>query len=350
MLTGDLVRIRAQLVVNATGGWMEALLLTAGIEAPAVRLSTAMNLIINSRILPGPALGITSRFTYRPPRGKARQCSRMLFMAPWNGATLVGTRHKPYTGKPDDMRVTEAEIADFLEEINRAYPGRTIRRDEVSFFHKGFLPMDGVDPKNGDVILSKHTKLLDHQKEDGVDGLLSIAGVKYTTARDEARRTVNLAARKLSMKIRPSHSHRTPLAGGDIGAFQSFVDRTAKRVDLGLSSDTVRRLVIQYGSRVDDIFEIAEKQAPKARMLPGSETVMEAEIDYILREELAVRLTDVILRRTNLGTVSRPEEKILQAVASKMAGYLKWDSRRRQKEIDTVKSTYLPARLEGGIE
>jgi glycerol-3-phosphate dehydrogenase len=240
------------------------------------------------------------------------------------------------------MKITEAEISDFLAEINAAYPGRMIPRDGVTFFHKGFLPMDGVDPKNGEVILSKHTLLIDHQRADGVTGLLSVAGVKYTTARSEARRVIDKVARKLGMRIGPSHSHRTPLVGGNIGPFETFVERTVEKAGPDLSTEAVRRLVVQYGSCVDDILEIAAGHPHKERNLPGTDDVLRAEIEYILREELVVKLSDIVFRRTNLGTVSCPEAETLEAVASIMAGRLNWDSGRKTEEIDAVRSMYVP--------
>ena len=341
------MQIRARLVVNATGGWMKDLLNTAEIEAPKIKLSTAMNIMINRTLLPGPSLGFTSRFVFRKPDGKEKQCSRVLFMTPWNRATIVGTYHRPFDGKPDEMTVTEEEISTFLAEINTAYPGGAVQRDEVSFFHKGFLPMDGVDPNNGEVILSKHTAILDHEKEDGVEGLISLAGVKYTTARDEAKRTVNVAARKLKKKISSSHSHKTPLVGGDMGPFETFLQNTINNSGSDLSPESIRRLIVLYGSQVEKVMKLSEQYAPKEMVLPGTGSVLRAEILHAVREEMAVKLKDVIFRRTDLGTVACPADKTLEAAASVMGDELGWSSRDKQREIESVKAEYRPGSRKG---
>jgi Glycerol-3-phosphate dehydrogenase len=97
--------------------------------------------------------------------------------------------------------VTEAEIQDFLAAVNQAYPGVNIQREEVTFFHGGFLPMAKQNPETGEVGLEKHYKICDHQQDFGVEGLISVVGVKYTTARDVAQKTIDLAFKKMGRKI-----------------------------------------------------------------------------------------------------------------------------------------------------
>jgi glycerol-3-phosphate dehydrogenase len=74
-------------------------------------------------------------------------------------------------------------------------------------------------------------------------------------------------------------------------------------------------------------------------LVPGSAT-LEAEILYAVRHEAARTLSDVVLRRTDLGAAGHPGTAALEAAASLMAKELHWDATRRQKELDVTSATF----------
>jgi glycerol-3-phosphate dehydrogenase len=55
---------------------------------------------------------------------------------------------------------------------------------------------------------------------------------------------------------------------------------------------------------------------------------------------MACTLADVVLRRNDMGTATRPSRKHLEAVAKIMAGELRWDKRRQAREIDELLAIY----------
>jgi len=343
-LTGKAFEIRSKTVINASGGWVDSLLAKGVSNVKRVRLSTAMNLVIRRDILPECAAGLTSHFQYRSKDRRMTQGSRMLFMTPWHQITLVGTHHRPYDGDPDDMTVTEAEIQAFMDEVNAAYPGTVIRREDVGFFYKGFLPMDGIHSKTGEVQLTKHYRFYDHGREDGVSGLFSVVGVKYTTARDVAKKIVDLVCAKSKLKAKPSASHKTPVVGGDIERFGPFLAGALSKTPPGISPDTQRHLVHQYGTEHKRILEWADKHPIWRKLLPGSKEVIAAEIIHAIREEAAVKLSDAVMRRTDLGAGGHPGDSCLKACAALMAQELGWDAAREKKEIDETKAVFMPGR------
>jgi glycerol-3-phosphate dehydrogenase len=332
VLTGTSFDIKAKTVLNTSGGWADKVNATAG-SAGRIRLSTAMNLVINRPVLPKSAAGISAPFEIRRPDGSTKNGSRVLFMTPWNGVTMVGTYHLLYPGDPDDLAVRESEVQDFLAEVNRALPDNPVKREEVTFFHKGFLPANGINAKTGEVNLTPHYKLVDHKRE-GLDGLLSVIGVKYTTARGVAEAAVNLACRKLGKSGDGKTSRSTPVFGGGMADLASFV-RSAETSAPKLKPETVRRLVSHYGTEWNKVVDPAS--SPK--QLPGSE-VFEAEILYAIQNESAVRLVDVVLRRTDLGSYGPPKAEALKACADIMAKELGWKPERVKEEIAAVEAVY----------
>ena len=74
-----------------------------------------------------------------------------------------------------------------------------------------------------DPALSDHPTIIDHSRSDHIDGLISVAGVKYTTARNVAEKTINIAFKKLGREPSPSISAVTRLPGGDIEDYSGLV-------------------------------------------------------------------------------------------------------------------------------
>ena len=79
-----------------------------------------------------------------------------------------------------------------------------------------------------DIQLEAKYDIRDH-RVDGMDGILSVTGVKYTTARHVAQKVVELIVSRHNHHAPPSQSDETPLIGGDIERFDSFVEQETKR-------------------------------------------------------------------------------------------------------------------------
>ena len=72
------------------------------------------------------------------------------------------------------------------------------------------------------------------------------------------------------------------------------------------------------------------------RPLGDGLTILGAEVIHAIRKEMAVTLSDVVLRRTDLGSAAVPDETTLRRVAALMAGELGWDGSRLEQEIESV--------------
>jgi glycerol-3-phosphate dehydrogenase len=105
----------------------------------------------------------------------------------------------------------------------------------------------------------------------------------------------------------------------------------------------LQQLVHNYGSETGRIYEVAGRDGALLQPVAGQETVLQAEVIHAIREEMALRLSDVLLRRTELGSGECPAEAVREASSRLMAAELGWEEARRQREIMEARALYQPA-------
>lgn len=341
VLSGQEVEIRGKVVVNSAGAWTDAILrlLSGHTLAPRFPLSIAMNLVTR-QILPECAVGLPARLAGKDGTGNGREPSQMLFIVPWRNYSLIGTVHRPYTGAPEAFTPPEALVEDMLIAVNRAYPPAELQRDDVCHVHAGFLPTTPGHGSSGQVKLMREGRVHDHLREDHLGGLITVVGVKYTTARKVAEKAVDLAVERLGRRARPCQTHSVPIWGGQIKRFDDFRARAIATCSFGLEPQTMDHLAYSYGSEYGQIVEYVGKNSSLGRPLTASVPVIRAEIVHAVRAEMACTLADVILRRTELGAGGRPDDACLQACADLMAAELGWEPSRTKQEIANVLAAF----------
>ncbi len=345
VLTQNEFELRARLVINNTGPWVNQTLglLEHKNSNQKVLLSKAMNLVLRRQVVPHYAVGVPSKFEFKDRDALINKGSRLLFIRPWRDRALVGTTHVAYHGEPKDFRVTESDIQAFIDEVSAAYPAANLSRADVAFFNGGLLPMESVNSRTGDVRLVKQYILRDHEQEHGLAGLLTVVGVKYTTARDVAAKSIDLAMRKLGVPFKQSTGASTPVYGGNLARFEDYVQSEIRREPNGLAGKVVKNLINNYGSAYSDVLKYAEGKAAMLQPLSSTTEVLRAEIVHGIREEMALKLTDMVMRRTELGSAGHPGAEALQACAKIMAEELKWEEGRASQELEEAAAVFIPA-------
>jgi glycerol-3-phosphate dehydrogenase len=262
--TGRETDVRARLVVNATGPDLTAFARLAGIEPCALPLLHAANLVLRRPVVAGQAVGSRSR-------------GRFLFLVPWAGRALAGTDYRPLAEGPVDVEA-------FFEEVRQAFSWADLDRSDVALVHRGRVPGEG-----GAGGLLTRSRLVDHEVEDGVPGLLSLLSVKYTTARGLAEQAVDLALRRLGRAPVRCRTAVTPL--------------------------------------------------PAARPLAGP---LADRARHAVDHEAARGLADAVLRRLDLGTSGTPPATDVTVVLSAMAARLGWDEARCAAERQALQAACAP--------
>jgi glycerol-3-phosphate dehydrogenase len=325
-LSGGTLDVHGRVVVNAVGpsAWTlleRSQLVPASIPAP--RFSLAMNLVID-----------------RPPQTHAvggLAGGRFVFMVPWGAISMVGTSHDAYAGEADaPVPVVPDRLEALLADVREALPHAAPGMDHIRLVHRGLLPATagGAHPA-----LLKRSLLHDH-RADGVHGLVTVLGVRYTTARATAGEAARQVMRLLG-RDSPAAAPVRPLAGGDIPRLEGYADAEAARA--GLNPDLVGRLVAAYGARYTAITRIMAGRPDLAAPLSACCRITGAEVVHAVRHEMAVHLDDVLLRRTAAGTAGHPGDEAVARAAALVASELSWTPDRTAQEIAAI-GTYYPSR------
>lgn len=289
-ITGQEADIRADVTIVAAGGGTARL---AGAELPeAARkrfpsFARATNIVID-RPATERGIGVVSR---SKSDAVVDRGGRLYFLTPWRGKLIVGTHESSEAGR-DIATHNPADVDAFLDEIAYACPSLGLTRQDVLYAYQGLIPADVDDSRSGGVKRQTRGTLIDHGEADGVPGLITAVGVKYTTARLIAERAVDHAAAQLGQG-RPSQSLETPLPP----------DRLPEPA-LGDPATLARQAV----ATLDDT--------------------------------MAHSLADVVLRRlplAELGALRGAEgRQLLGTIASAMATALGWDPERQAAEIAAI--------------
>lgn len=325
VLSGDQFDIRARLVINVTGLSARAGTRSASLTPPAPLVPAAskgMNLITR-RVGATCAVAGTSG-------------AQVFFLAPWRGLTIAGTSHEPAVGPLPAF--TGADVTSLLEDIGRAFPRAGLSRQDVSLVHRGLLP--SKPGTSGHVQLLRESVIHEHHG-DGWDGVISVVGVRYTTARQTAERVVDLALSTLIRSAQPSRSASTRLPGGDIEDFAIFLRDTCASLTPVLGGQGATRVALSYGTEWTAVQRLLLSDPSLAKPLSATCPVTPGELLVAVRHEMAVRLEDALLRRTEAGSGGHPGAEAVTRAAHIMASELGWTDVQRDEEIERVNRAYL---------
>ncbi|WP_158269718.1 glycerol-3-phosphate dehydrogenase/oxidase [Desulfonatronum sp. SC1] len=333
--TGDDLRVAGRFFINMTGPWTD--ITSKLLETPAPSRDVVRSKGIQLATTPlGPASAFAVEGRQTDESSVLRRGGRNYFITPWRGLSLIGTTDTIYRGNPGEFRITRQDVLEFLKEINTAYPPAKLSLHDVRYWFGGLRPVGEERSAPGTVAASHRYQIRDHQS-DGVTNLISVVGVKYTICRHIAEKVVDQIAPRLNISSRPGRTRQTPLWGG---GFEQLESLHALADDLALPPDAVRNMARNHGTSMRTILEIIRKQPELARLLPGSREIATAEIVHAVQHEMALTLSDVVLRRTDLGSRGHPGASALEECSMLVARERGWNETRRQNELAVVEDFF----------
>jgi glycerol-3-phosphate dehydrogenase len=334
--SGRAFSVEGRFFLNMTGPWVDR---TAGWlrgRDPDRTVLRSKGIQLVTRSLGDTAFPIESR--QKDETARIRRGGRNYFVTPWRGHSLVGTTDTLYRGDPSDFAITETDVSGFLAELQELYPAGRLERGDVRFWIGGLRPLGDEDDRPDVAKASHHLQCIDHKSRDGVDNLLSVTGVKYTVAAHVAETTVSDIVRRTGRGKPAGVGRRTPLPGGAIPDWEAFLLDTTRSA--GFPAETARHLAFQYGAAWPRIAALARSLPGGEARITGSREVIRAEVVHAVREEMALHLTDVLLRRTDLGSLGDPGDSAIRECADIMAGELGWTAERTARELDGARAAY----------
>jgi glycerol-3-phosphate dehydrogenase len=301
--------VKASMVVNAAGPWVQKLLDDSGLAKdesglPKVRLVKGSHIIVKRQYK-----GDHAYILQQPDR-------RITFAIPYEkDYTLIGTTEENYDGDPREAMISDGEMSYLVEAYNRFFEKPISKRD-VMWTYSGVRPLydDGGEDATS---ATRDYKL--HMHLGYVAPMISVFGGKLTTYRKLAEAAVNKILHLGDRNAAPwtgGDDVRHVLPGGDIpdGDFDVFLAVQGQRYKW-LPKALLYRYCRSYGTCMDVFLRDAQKLQDLGKGFSGG--FYEAELLYLLRYEYAQTAEDVLWRRSKLGL------HVSDDVAPKIEAYIK---------------------------
>ncbi|SCU77446.1 LADA_0A00496g1_1 [Lachancea dasiensis] len=362
--TGKEIRIKAKVVVNATGPFSDRLLQMDNAKDGLPRndllqYANEGHSSIGSRVavsnprmvVPSAGVHIVLPSFYCPKEigllDAKTSDGRVMFFLPWQGKVLAGTTDIPMKQVPENPTAAEADIQDILKELQH-YIKFPVKREDVLSAWAGIRPLVR-DPRTlteADVG-STQGLVRNHFLFTSDTGLVTIAGGKWTTYREMAEQTIDEVIKVGHFQAKPCVTKKIKLAGAE-GWDPNFVAMLAQ--EYGLSSKMAGHLANSYGTRSPIICEMFRKD--EKNQLPvtfgGRENVTVfknvnfdsfrypftiGELKYSIKYEYTRTALDFLMRRTRFGFLdARQALAAVDGTVSVMGDELNWNDDRREAE------------------
>lgn len=317
-LTGDAFDIRAKTVLNAAGPWANQLLqggLGHGLATEPV-FSRDVGLVISNKI--HDQYGLACQIETQDMDAVLSRKGRHIFVMPWREYTLVGVWHSVHKKSPDELDVGEKDLTTYVREIDSAYPGLGIRIEDITMIYSG-LTLFGDEERNREAFsFGKRSLLVDHSETDKVEGLVTLIGVRATTARGVAKEAIDLLCKKSGTRCGASKTDQLPVHGGNLDDFDALERDAIETWKESIPADVMRGLVHNYGTEYGAVLTHVEEDASLGQTIGDTKT-LRAQVVHAVREEMAMKLEDVLFRRTDLCSGGSPGKEALKICADVMA-------------------------------
>ena len=280
-LSGETFSVSVKKFVNATGTGADKIRRLANpMLAARMRPSKGVHLLFSAETFAGTDALLVPH----------TEDGRVIFAVPWQGRLLVGTTDEEVT-PATRMLVTKDEAEYLLRQLN-PYLETPLRRQQAVSGMAGLRPL--VAAGHGQTATSRLIR--DHEVElDSSSGMVSILGGKWTTHRLMAEDTIDAVQREMGGPVTPSATRQHPLAGA-AGYDKGFSKDIEK--EYSLPADVAKHLAGKFGTTALKALQLLNENPTWNRRIAAGLPVIEAEIIFCIRYEMAETIEDLLARRT----------------------------------------------------
>ncbi len=315
-LSGKEERVQGTWIINATGPWADAICQNARIQTgnPLVGGVRGSHIVLPKFAGAPEAAVYTEAVDGRP-----------IFVIPWNEQVLVGTTEVPDGSDPARVQPSDDEIAYLLRSLLHLFPRVQMSRDDIHYAFAGVRPLP-FSPKKSPSAVSRKHYLRDHTA-DGAAQMISVIGGKLTTAGSLARE----CAAKVGAKISPP---TVAIASEEVidPTLEHWIVEVADAG--GITADTAGAIAQWYGKRAMAVARNARASAEmRAPLCPHTAHIVAEAVDAF-RNESAVTLADVLLRRVPVALGACWSSSCSRQAASRVGGVMGWSEERATTELE----------------
>lgn len=322
---GGTRHVRADLVVNAAGPWIDRVNAVLGIDSALIGGTKGAHVLLDH---PDLVRQLDGRMIYFEADD-----GRILLVFPYEGRALVGSTDIA-ADDPDAAICTEAETAYFMDSLRALLPGLDFDAGQIVYAYAGIRPLPNSKGTAPGLISRDHSAPVSDPAPGRPFPVIALVGGKWTTFRAFAAEVADTVLARLN---RPRHVATDAMAIGGGCCLPGADDRaawiTACADATGATRARVARLLDRYGTTAR---AIAGHEGPSPDRLPDAPEYSRAEIDWIARNERVVHLEDIVLRRTTLAITGRLTPVLCHAISDVAAAALGWTPARRRSELDRL--------------
>ena len=323
-ITGASATIEPTLIINATGGWID---ITNGTlfkpetrSAPLMGGTKGSHLIIDNAALYQALAGYMIYYE--------NEDGRICILFPYLGKVLVGSTDIRIDD-PDSVRCEADERDYILQSLSFVLPDIEIRPEEISFQFSGVRPLPAsTDSFTGRIPRDHFCTVVD--AADGGPSVVCMIGGKWTTFRSFGELAADLALERLGKERQISTADRA------IGGGRRFpLDRAAwiaqVAAEKGIPGSRMAVLFGRYGTQAEAIAGFIAMTSDRPMPHPD---YSERELLFLIRNEAAEHLDDLLLRRTTLAISGNLSEQMMDAVLDLLVAEKAWTPTQRDVERD----------------
>ncbi len=323
-ISGEVIQIKPQVVVNATGAWIDFTNRQLGNDTQMIGGTKGAHLVLdNDQLYEALQDGMIYYET---------SDSRVSIALPWLGKALIGSTDIRIDN-PDDVRVTDEEIDYIIESIRQVLPEIDVNRSQILSYFTGVRPLR-YSGESATVQVSRDHHCAVTDPTDSIQfPVYSMIGGKWTTFRAFAEQVTDRLLERLG-GTRSSETEQLAIGGGkgfpkDDTAKRQWLDRMGDQTLL--AEDRLLALLNRYGTRAEAVarFLIEEADEP----LRNHDKYTRREIEFIVRNESVTHLDDLLLRRTAIALLGELTVPLLNELTAIVAGVRGWSKEQADSEI-----------------
>ena len=299
--SGEEISLKARLVINATGVFADDIIrMDNPASKPYIKPSQGVHIVLDKSFL-------DSQSAIMIPK---TDDGRVLFAIPWYDKVVIGTTDTPLDLINLEPVALKTEI-DFILQTAQKYLVKAPKREDILCVFAGLRPLAAnVDKPTTTKEISRRHKIILLPSQ-----LLTITGGKWTTYRLMAEEVINKAIGAGLLEKR-----KCVTAGLELSPSSS--DISSGRLHI-------------YGDQAVEIEQIIEKNPELGELVSNQFPYTKAEIIWICRNEMPLKLEDILARRTRtLFLNARASSEIAPAVADLMAKEFGFNDSWKQVQIE----------------
>jgi len=319
-LTGTIATYRSKVLINAAGPWIDTVRQAGDIDHTKIIFPTKGTHLVLPK-LSDQALFVTSRD------------GRMFFIIPFGACSLIGTTDTKYSGDLDEVHADQDDVDYLLTESRRILPKMNLTKESILYTYAGIRPLafsGGSEYK----ISRKHRVI----QEGRNNRIITIAGGKLTTYRNMAKDVVDAACRVLGNRTR-CVTDKNSLPGGLPMDYEEYLREALPEMAARhkVAPAMVRHLISFYGASAEKVLGLAEMEPVLGESISSESGDIYAQVLYSVMEEGARTLSDIVLRRIQLGTTASRGLKQAGKIADIAGSELKWSDEEKLHQINEFK-------------